>query len=80
VIRLEHIKALPHDPRDGLAEVLAFWALSFAAAAAIRFTCRAENCPAEVAQSLPGAALQYGHGRLIGLVGKKSGISAFAIE
>ncbi len=47
--------------------------LSFAAAALIRATCTSEKPPDDVEQSRPGFALQKGHAKLSGEVGRTGG-------
>lgn len=53
-----------------------FWA-SCRAAALIRARCRTANPPELVSQSLPRLALQNGHPREMGLIGRTSGMTVF---
>ncbi len=55
------------------AKASAYNSLSFAAAASIRAMCNAEKPPDVVAQSCPGLALQKGHTKLRGEVGRGTG-------
>jgi hypothetical protein len=60
-------------PETGLLIPSDYNNLSIAAAALIRATCTTEKTPDDVEQSRPGFALQKGHSKLSGEVGRTGG-------